>query len=255
MNYLLGALVCASLPLSPAAAQQVISPLKQEFLDSTRHVLPSAAGAYYRRETEYTDSTAGVLRNYFASNGQLQSRGTYENIRLEVANGVFETWYASGQLESRAEFSHGKYEGEVREYYPSGKPKRQEHYAANKLTSSKCFELDGRPMECSPLVYVEVMPVYPEGDGGDRAIMAAVARNFRYPRQAIKANSKGRILVKFAVNEQGIVTDAQLVEGLTPEIDAAAIQAVQKLRRFKPGTQQGKPVKVYFTVPLNLAIK
>ncbi|MEJ7665012.1 MAG: hypothetical protein WKG07_38590 [Hymenobacter sp.] len=45
--------------VSEAAAQQVIPPLKKEFLDSAWHVLPSAAGARYRRETKWRDSTAG----------------------------------------------------------------------------------------------------------------------------------------------------------------------------------------------------
>jgi protein TonB len=254
MKYLVCSLLCAGLGVGEAAAQQVVPPLKKEFLDSTWHVLPSAAGAMYRRETEWRDSIAGEVRDYYLS-GQLQSRGAFENIGKEVAHGTFETWYASGRLQSHAELSHGKYEGEVLEYYPAGQLKRQEHYVANQLINGKCFEPDGRPMQCSPLVYVEVMPVYPEGNGDAQAIMAAVAQNFRYPRKAVRANTKGRVLVKFAVDEQGAVSDTEIIQSLSSEIDAAAIQAVQKLRRFKPGTQQGKLVKVYFTVPLNLDIK
>lgn len=253
MKYLLCSLSCAVICTGEAAAQQIIPPLKKEYLDSAWHVLPSAVGARYRREIEWRDSTSGEMRDYYLS-GKLQASGFFENIRKEVPHGILETWYETGQIQSHAEFSHGQYNGEVHEYYVAGQPKRLERYAANKLISGQCFEPDGRPIPCSPLVIVEVLPVYPEGDGGDRAITAAVARNFQYPRKDIKANIKGRVLIKFAVNEQGNVVDAQVIQGLSPDIDIAAIKAVQKLRRFKPGTQQGIPVKVSFTVPLNLAI-
>ncbi len=59
MKYVVCSLLCAGLGLGEAAAQQAAPPLKRAFLDSAWHVLPSAAGAKYRRETEWRDSTAG----------------------------------------------------------------------------------------------------------------------------------------------------------------------------------------------------
>lgn len=70
MKYFMTLLLGSALGVAKVSAQQVIPPLKKEFLDSTWHVLPSAAGARYRRETEWRDSTAGVIRDYYLS-GQL----------------------------------------------------------------------------------------------------------------------------------------------------------------------------------------
>jgi len=64
MKHLLSSLLCASLGIGEAAAQQIIPPLKKEFLNSAFVVLPSSVGARYRRETERRDSTAGELRDY-----------------------------------------------------------------------------------------------------------------------------------------------------------------------------------------------
>lgn len=245
-------LLFVGLSAGEVAAQQVVPPLKKEFLDSTFTVLPSAAGARYRRETEYTDSTAGEVRDYYLS-GQLQSKGTYENIRLDIANGAFDTWHANGQLESHSEMSHGKPTGEARMYYPTGQLMSRVHYAAGNLLDSQCFDAEGKPMEC-PIVR-EVMPVYPDGDGSQQAIIQAVARNFKYPRSALKAHTTGRVVVGFDVTAEGRVANARILESLSPAIDAEAIQAVRKLKRFKPGTQNDKPVKVKFTVPIQLSIK
>jgi len=239
--------------MGQAAAQQVIPPLKREFLDSTFVVLPSATGARYRRETEWRDSTAGEVRDYYLS-GQLQSRGAYENIRRETIHGAYDTWYTTGQPASHTYSLHGRLEGEQLQYYPDGRLQRRDIFASGQRTSGECFGPTGQPMDC--LIIIEVMPVYAEGDGGSQAIVAAVNRNFRYPRKAVRAGIKGRIIVGFAVNEQGNIVDIHMEKSLDTLTDEAAMQAVQKLKHFRqPGTQNGKPVKVRYNVPITLAIQ
>ena len=253
MKFLLSGLLCASLGLGEAAAQQVIPPLKKQFLDSAFAVLPSAAGARYRRETEYRDSTAtaGEVRDYYLS-GQLQSREEFENISAHRQNGVSEYFAENGQLLTHTAFNHGRRTGELRMYYPNGQLKRREYIPADGPSKGESFAPDGQPV---PFVAYEVMPRYPEGNGGVRAIIAAIARNFRYPDDARRAGLQGRVLLSFNVTAQGTVADVQVVQPLWPSIDAEAIQAINRLKRFKPGLQDGKPVKVRFTVPIDLKIQ
>ena len=260
---------------SQAAAQQVIPPLKKEFLDSTWHVLPSAAGAHYRRETEYRDSTAGTIRDYYLS-GQLQSREEFEHIRKRRYNGISEYFYASGQLKERVEYVHGERDGEARFYYPdgqlhernvyahgkangemalyypSGQLKRREHYAEGKRTTGECFASDGKAI---PFFEFEIMPRYSEGDGGFAAIIGAIGRNFNYTKAARRAGIQGRVLVTFIVTAQGLVDDVKIMQSLHPLVDAEAINAVYRLKRFTPGQQDGQPVKVSFTAPINLKLQ
>lgn len=238
-------------------------------------MLPSAVGARYRRETEYRDSTAGVVRDYYLS-GQLQSREEFEHVRKRRYDGPSEYFYESGQLKEHAEYAHGQRNGEFRFYfpdgrlqeretyaqdqangemalyYPSGQLKRREQYTAGKRTAGECFALDGQLV---PFFEFEILPRYPEGDGGLGAIIGAIGRNFRYPKDALRAKVQGRVLVAFNVTAQGAVTDVRIVQPLFPSVDAEAIQAVQQLRRFTPGQQDGQPVKVGFTAPINLKIQ
>jgi protein TonB len=236
---------------SEAAAQQVIPPLKKEFLDSAWHVLPSAAGARYRRETEYRDSTAGVVRDYYLS-GQLQSSEEFDNIRKRSYHGVSECFTETGRLVSRAEFDHGRRTGDLILYYPSGQLKRREHYAADLRSTGECFAADGRPV---PFFEFEIMPRYSEGNGSMLAIIQAIGRNFRYPKDARRAGVEGRVLVSFNVTALGTVADVQIKESLFPSVDAEAIQAVYRLKRFTPGQQDGQPVQVSFTAPITLKLQ
>jgi protein TonB len=252
MKYLVCSLLCAGLGVGEAAAQQIVPPSKKEFLDSTWHVLPSAAGAMYRRETEWRDSTAGVVRDYFFSNDQLQSREEFAHIRKRTYNGISEYFDKNGHLLMHAEYADGQRNGELRRYYPSGQLKRRERYAANKRSSGECFAADGKLV---PFFEFEMMPRYPEGDGSPQAIVAAIARNFRYPKDARRQRIEGRLLVSFDVLKDGSVADVEVKKPFFPSIDAEAIQAVRKLKRFVPGTQDGEPVKVRFVAPLNLKIQ
>jgi protein TonB len=253
MKYVVCSLLCVSFGLREAAAQQVVPPLKQEFLDSTWHVLPSAAGARYRRETEWRDSTAGEVRNYYLSTGQLEGRMKYEHVAQPIPNGVSESFGENGQLLIHDEFAHGRRTGELRTYYPNGQLKRRERYGATGFSNGgECFAPDGTP---TPFFAFEIMPRYPEGDGGPKAIIKAVMRNFKYPKDALRAKIEGRALVAFSVTEQGTVTDVHMKQSLSPSIDANAMQAVYQLKRFEPGMQDGKPVKVAFTLPISLRIQ
>lgn len=251
MKHVVCSLLCAGFSLSEAAAQQAVLPLKQEFLDSTFAVLPSAAGAYYRRETEWRDSTAGEVRAYFLSNGQLRSREQLDPIKQRRHHGVSEYFTKSGQLLTHAEFNHGQRTGELVLYYPNGQLKRREHYANSLQGSGECFAPDGTAV---PFFEFEIMPRYPEGDGGMLAIVRAIAHNFRYPLDARRAGIEGRVLVAFTVTAQGTVDDVKIKQSLYPSIDAEAMRAVTRLKRFTPGQQDGKPVKVSFTAPLSLKI-
>lgn len=275
MKHAILPLIFLGLAAGEAAAQQIIPPLKKEFLDSAWHVLPSAAGARYRRETEYRDSTAGVVRDYYLS-GQLQSREEFEHVRKRRYDGVSEYFYESGQLKRHAEYAHGqrngefksyfpdgrlegravytqdKVDGELTFYYPSGQLKRREQYAAGKRTTGECFATDGQLI---PFFEFEIMLRYPEGDGGLGTIIMAISRNFRYPKDALRARVQGRVLVAFNVTDKGAVADVKIVEPLFPSVDAEAIRAVQQLRRFTPGQQDGQPVKVAFTAPITLRIQ
>jgi TonB family protein len=97
--------------------------------------------------------------------------------------------------------------------------------------------------------YVERMPELPTG-GGNAGIVAYIQSQLTYPQVPAARRKEGRVFVSFTVNSGGEVFNPTIVKGLGPEYDAAVLAAIAKLPRFKPGTQDGKPVAVSFTVPI-----
>lgn len=102
--------------------------------------------------------------------------------------------------------------------------------------------------------YAEQMPELP-GGGGQPAIVAAIQKAVRYPAADLRNQVEGRVFAKFTVNENGQVTDVEIVKGLSSTIDAETIRGIKTLPTFKPGKQNGRAVRVSFTVPVTYKIQ
>jgi TonB family protein len=77
-----------------------------------------------------------------------------------------------------------------------------------------------------------------------------IARNINYPDAAQKNKVEGRVIIKFIVNEDGSISDGMVVRGIGSGCDDEAIRVIQKMPTWKPGSQNGKAVKVYYTMPI-----
>ena len=98
----------------------------------------------------------------------------------------------------------------------------------------------------------EVMPVFP---GGTQALLNTIAQQLKYPPKAIDDQIEGRVVLQFIVDKQGKITDIQVLRGITPELNQAAIDVVRALPDWNPGMQDGEPVNVKYTLPIVFKLK
>lgn len=106
--------------------------------------------------------------------------------------------------------------------------------------------------EAEPFVVVEEMPMYP---GGDAALLQFIMEHTQYPEVAKENNIQGKVIIRFCVTSKGTVDRVSVLKGVDPELDKEAIRVVQTLPLFKPGKQGGKPVPVWYMVPINFTLK
>lgn len=98
---------------------------------------------------------------------------------------------------------------------------------------------------------VETDPQFP---GGNDALVRWVSEHIKYPAIAQEQDVQGQVLLKFVVLENGTVGDVVILRSLESHCDAEAKRVVKSLPRFTPGKQQGKPVKVWFTLPVRFTL-
>jgi protein TonB len=219
-----------------------------DYLDARDHALPSAEGAAYRIESVFRDSLSGFKRRYNAAGKLLESK-QYANMSLGIKLGPQTTFYENGQVNTKEDFVGNQRNGEFVKYYQDGKLKRRETYLADVRQTGECFAPDGSPVAFFPY---HLMPTY--NGGGQDNITRAIQANVRYPAVALRNNTQGRVFVTFSVSESGHVEDARIVKGVSPELDAATLDAVQRLGTFVPGQLDGRTVPVSFTVPITYSI-
>lgn len=85
----------------------------------------------------------------------------------------------------------------------------------------------------------------PEPIGG----IEAIQKNIIYPEIARRAGIQGKVYVKAFITEDGNVEKAIIIKGIGGGCDQAAINAIKKVK-FKPGMENGIPVKVQVSIPV-----
>jgi TonB family protein len=103
-----------------------------------------------------------------------------------------------------------------------------------------------------PFVVVEEMPMYKEG--GDVGLLKYIRENTKYPEYEKTNRISGRVIIRFVVSANGKAEDASVLKGVSPGLDAEALRVVNSLPEFKPGMQGGKPVPVYYMVPITFSL-
>ena len=98
---------------------------------------------------------------------------------------------------------------------------------------------------------VEQMPEFP---GGLAELMKFLSENVRYPEAAFKAGTQGRVIVTFIVEADGTVGNVKVVKKVSDELDAEAVRLVGSMPKWKPGMQNGKPVRVKYTIPVTFKL-
>jgi len=113
-------------------------------------------------------------------------------------------------------------------------------------------EVQETEAEPEPFVVVEEMPMFP---GGEPALMKYIGEHTQYPEIAKENNIQGKVIVRFCVTPKGGVSQVSVLKGVDPELDKEAMRVVTTLPAFKPGKQGGKPVPVWYMVPIAFTLK
>ena len=94
---------------------------------------------------------------------------------------------------------------------------------------------------------VEAEPEFP---GGMEALMKYLSENIKYPEQAKKENIQGKVYMRFVVERDGSIVDAEILRGIGGGCDEEALRVVNAMPKWEPGKQKGTPVRVQYNLPI-----
>ncbi len=82
-----------------------------------------------------------------------------------------------------------------------------------------------------------------------------IQANMVYPPEAIKNKMYGKVVVKFAINSEGKLSDIEVLRSASPILSESAIQALTKSPDWIPAKVKGQAVKQQFVIPVEFALK
>ena len=129
------------------------------------------------------------------------------------------------------------------------------HNANTHLTSQTAKSMTTKAIEDNKVTdnaLVEVPAKYP---GGEIALLGDIAKNLVYPAIAQEQELQGVVVTKFRIDEKGAVDTVEVEKSLSKECDEAAVAVVKTLKRFTPAVDKGKPVAVWFRLPIRFRIR
>lgn len=98
--------------------------------------------------------------------------------------------------------------------------------------------------------FVEQMPEFP---GGTDSLQLYLKKNIKYHNTNIDIS--GVVLIEFIIEKDGSVTNVKPIVKAVPELDSEAVRVIENMPKWKPGRQQGKPVRVSYQIPIRFSIQ
>ncbi|RYD95857.1 MAG: TonB family protein [Sphingobacteriales bacterium] len=132
--------------------------------------------------------------------------------------------------------------------YQNGKAVRVQYNVPIEF-NLKTAERDGENSE----LFTEVEQV-PEFPGGIEAFNKFLSTNIRYPKVARDEKIQGRVFLQFVVENDGALADIKVLRGVSKSLDAEALRVIRLSPKWKPGVQNGRPVRVQYNVPIAFSL-
>lgn len=97
---------------------------------------------------------------------------------------------------------------------------------------------------------VQKMPQFP---GGEKAMLQWLREHIQYPAEIKPADmpEKVRVIVKFVVDEDGRAINPEIMRGASAPFNREALKVIGEMPLWSPGTLNGKPTAVHYTLPVN----
>ena len=98
------------------------------------------------------------------------------------------------------------------------------------------------------------LDVMPEPVGGAAAWNKFLQKNMRYPDEAIEKGATGKVWVSFVVEKDGQLSNITVDRGIGYGTEQEAIRVLKQAKAWKPGKQNGQPVRVKYNLPLSFVL-
>jgi protein TonB len=103
-------------------------------------------------------------------------------------------------------------------------------------------------------VFASTALLQPEFPGGRDGMFHYLSKTVHYPDSAFESGIQGKVRVRFVVEKNGRITNAQVMQSDNAVLNAEALRVVRSMPRWKPARKDGEPVRVTFELPITFRL-
>ena len=90
----------------------------------------------------------------------------------------------------------------------------------------------------------------PEFCGGEDSLRAFLLKNVRYPEAARENNIEGRVIVRFLVDEHGVLSHFALLRGIGGGCDEEALRVLKIMPKWIAASYKGRAIRTVQLLPV-----
>ncbi len=240
------------------------------------HLITYKTAAFHERHgesSEWFDNGQLLRTGHYVDNkregewkecyfGKTCSIGKYKNGRRD---GKWIGLDSLGRMNGQWFYENGQKEGILELYDKEGTVTRKALYKKGELMEILIGE-EGIGKD-SLIQEVEQMPMFPgcewlEGSDEEsykkcatKKMLMHIYKNINYPEVARMNGVEGQALIRFIINEKGEMKEIKVLRGVCDAIKTECQKVVKSMPNWRPGSQNGKPVKVYFNLPIKFKLE
>lgn len=199
------------------------------------------------------DKENGIWKYYDRTEGHLSSCGMYLNGQKE---GDWIYYTELGDTSEVYQYERGLREGKYIAYDSLGIITKTAIYGSDSLISEEIFDTSYIRKE----QIVETLPHLKQCARiedkrerricSDQSLLKYIYGSIRYPAKARELGIEGRAAARFVVNKDGSISDLVMLAGICDDIKKECLRVIKDMPQWSPGTQDGIPVKVEYTLPI-----
>jgi protein TonB len=98
---------------------------------------------------------------------------------------------------------------------------------------------------------VQQQPLFP---GGINKFYVYLEKYIRYPAIARENHIQGKVVIQMIIEKDGSLSNIKAIQSPSPELDQEAIRVIASSPKWKPGMENGRNVRVMYSVPMTFEL-
>ncbi|MFM9949180.1 MAG: TonB family protein [Saprospiraceae bacterium] len=206
------------------------------------------------------DKAHGVWTFYSYDNGTESEYGTFE---MGERTGKWITLDSLGGTTREQFYKAGKLHGECKIYSTDGQLAMTQQFEEGKKISEQRL-LDDPDVYGSIYDALDIQPYLKECENEnaelrqtctERKYLEALYKNIKYPALAREENVMGNVLIRFMLEKDGSISEIKVLRGVCEVIEQECRRVMKFMPEWMPGMKNGKPVRVWYNLPIKFKLE